>query len=357
MSTSKPRIGIIGCGAIMKAYMESLKKHDMLDVVACADLDVDRAKAKATEFNIPRPGSVDQLLADPEVEFVLNLTIPQAHQSVAMAALQAGKHVYIEKPLAVTREEAQAMQQLARSKGLRIGCAPDTFMGAGLQTCRKMIDSGKIGTPISAEVHFTLGAGYKDLAGFHWKRGAGVLMDMGPYYFTALVALLGPVTRLAAANRTQPRPDDMEKFPNWKELAQVPTHISTLLDFANSAVATATLSIEVRGWYDIHFKVQGTDGTLTCPDPNMFGGEVVFSQFGQEKERIKAEGPFSDQARGAGLVDMAYAVKQNRPHRANDEMGYHVLDIMCSILDSSEQGKMVNLQSTMKRPEPFWKFD
>jgi len=186
----KPRVGVVGCGAISKSYLTNIQRQGILDVVAVADLDVERARQKATDFKVPRVLTPDELLADPEIDYVLNLTVPQAHLPVAMAAIANGKHVYNEKPLAVTRVEAQTMMTAARAKALRIGCAPDTFMGAGIQTCRRMIDEGKIGEPVSVEVVFCL-RGYKNLEHFHWKRGAGVLMDIGPYYYTAMWPCLG----------------------------------------------------------------------------------------------------------------------------------------------------------------------
>lgn len=356
MTESKPRVGVVGCGKISKSYLTNIQRHGVLDVVAVSDLDMERAKEKAAEFKIPRVLTPDQLLADPEVEFVLNLTVPQAHCPVTMAAFANGKHVYNEKPLGASRDEAKQMVQAAKAKGLRLGAAPDTILGTGMQLCRKIIDSGKIGEPFNVEVIFNL-AGYKDLTHFHWKKGAGVLMDIGPYYFAAMASLLGPVKRVSSFARYSPRPELKKQFPNWKELVQVPSHTSTILEFASGVIGNATFTTEACGYYDVHMKIYGSEATLICPDPNMFHGEVVVTSFGKELERIKAEGPFATDGRGVGLADMAFAQRTGRKHRVNDEFAYHVLDMMCAIPESAEKGCAVTLESTCERPEPFEKFD
>lgn len=356
MTESKPRVGIVGCGGISKSYLTNIQRHGVLDIVAVADLDMERAKAKATEYKIPRALKPEELLADPEVEYVLNLTVPQAHCPVAMAALANGKHVYNEKPLGVSRHEAELMCKTAKAKALRLGAAPDTVLGGGMQAARKLLDAGKIGEPFNVEVVFNLHA-YNDLTHFHWKKGGGVLMDIGPYYFAAMVMLLGPVKRVAAFARYSPRPDLKAKFPNWKELIEVPSHTSAILDFASGVVGNVTITTEACGWYDVLLKIYGTEATLICPDPNSFHGDAIVTAFGQEKERIKTEESLFTNGRGAGLADMALAQRAGRPHRLSSEFAYHVLDTMLAVGESAEQGCAVTLKSTCERPAPFEKFE
>lgn len=348
----KPRIGIVGCGNISKSYLTNIRRHGLLDVVAVADLDMDRARQRASEFGVSRVLAPDVLLADPEVEYVLNLTVPQAHLPVAMAALDSGKHVYNEKPLAATRDDARLICDKARSKGLRLGAAPDTFLGAGLQICRNWLDAGKIGQPVALEVVFNLRA-YKDLNHFHWKKGGGVLMDIGPYYYAAMVSLLGAIKRISAFARFMPIPEVREKFPNWRSLIEVPSHISSSMEFASGVVGNVTITTEYCGYYDVLLKIYGTEATLICPDPNSFGGEAIISCFGEEKLREKAAGPLCGDSRGIGLADMTYAQRTGRPHRCNDQFAFHVLDAMSAVLDSAEQGTVVSLASTTDRPEPL----
>jgi predicted dehydrogenase len=347
----KTKVGLIGCGRISKAYCKNIQRQGLLDLVACSDIRREAAEERAREFSIPRVMSTQEMLADPEIGIILNLTVPQAHAPLAVDALKAGKHIYNEKPLGVTRDEAREMQKLARQKNLRIGCAPDTFLGTGLQTCRRLIDQGKIGTPIAAEVLFSLYPGPKSFDSFFWKKGGGILMDMGPYYLTALTTLLGPVKRLAASTRTNPAPVLQQADADWRTKAEVPSHVAAVLDFHSGVTANFTVSYEVTGYYDIHFKIQGTDGTLVVPDPNKFGGPVVITKFGKEIERLEATGKWSDENRGLGMADMDQAYREGRPHRASDEVAYHVLDIMCTIPESSAQGRFIDLQSTMTRPE------
>lgn len=355
--SSKPRVGVIGCGAISKSYLTNMQRHGILDVVACADIDMEKARGRAEEFKIPRAIEPEKLLSDPEVEFVLNLTIPQAHVPVAMSAIEHNKHVYVEKPLGVTREEAKRLCDAARQKSLRVGCAPDTFMGAGLQACRRLIDEGKIGQPISVEVVFNLGAGYKNLDHFHWRKGAGVLMDIGPYYFTAMAALLGPMKRISAFTRFNPAPALQKAFPNWKQLIEVPSHTAAIVEFQGGALGNLTFTTEMCGYYDVLLKIYGCEATMICPDPNMFGGEVVITSFGEEKHRETTAGDFAADGRGVGLADMALAHRAGRPHRASDALAYHVLDAMLAVTESAERGAAVTLSSTMERPSPFRGFE
>jgi len=351
-------VGIIGCGNISKIYAEAGKKFENLEIVACADLEVARAKALAEAHGIPRALSVDELLADSEVALVINLTIPAAHGAVALQALKKGKHVYNEKPLALRRREAREMLGLAREKKVRVGCAPDTFLGGALQTCRKLIDAGAIGEPVG-------GAGFMMSRGpeswhpspeFFYQKGAGPLFDMGPYYLTAFTSLLGPVQRVTGSARISFKKREITSQPLAGMLigVETPTHVSAVLDFVSGPVVTLATSFDVCSHRMPNIEIYGSEGTLGVPDPNNFGGSVLLRQRGDEEWReMPLEFGYTENSRGLGVADMVAAIAAGREHRANDRVAYHVLDIMHSILDASEIGRHVEMNSTMVRPDPL----
>lgn len=332
-----------------------------LDLAACADLDLEKARRAASQYGLVRACGVDELLADPTIQIVLNLTPPAAHARIAMAALTAGKSVYNEKPLALSREDARQMLETAASGGLRIGCAPDTFLGAGLQTCRKLIDDGAIGFPVAATA-FMLCHGHEGWhpdPEFYYQAGGGPLFDMGPYYLTALVSLLGPVTRVSGSARISFPERTIGSTPRQgqKIKVEVPTHVTGWLDFANGAVATLITSFDVWGHALPHMEIYGSQGTLSLPDPNTFGGPVRLWRAGESSwEDMSLVPGYSNNSRGLGVADMAEAIQSGVPHRANANLAYHVLDIIQAILDSSRAGKHIQLTSTCERPEPFLGF-
>jgi len=355
MALTKTKIGIIGCGNIMYAYTSARERLDIIDIVACADLLPERAKAKAEEFNIPRACTVDELLADPDIEIVVNLTVPKVHAEIAMAALEAGKHAYSEKPFAVTREDGQKLLALAKEKGLLVGGAPDTFMGAGGQTCRKLIDDGWIGQPIGASAHM-MGHGperWHPEPDFFYHAGAGPVFDMGPYYLTALINLLGPAVSVAASAIIGVPERVIGSQPHYGEVIHVdtPTHVNGILQFASGAVGTLGMSFDVWGSTHVPIEIYGTEGSLVVPDPNTFGGPVrVKRAEHQDWTDVPLSHGYSEQGRGMGVADMAYAIRSGRPHRASGAMAYHVLDIMHALYDASDQQRTVKLASTVERP-------
>jgi predicted dehydrogenase len=344
-------IGLIGCGMISRAYLKNAQRLG-LHFVAAADLVPARAQAVCSEYSIPKALTTEQLLADPDVEAVLNLTIPEAHFPVALAALQAGKHVYNEKPLSVTRDQGAQLLALANSKGLRLGGAPDTFLGTSLQIGRKLIDDGAIGNPTSVEILF-YGGCPDDPNHFLLRPGGGILMDMGPYYLTALVALLGPVTRLAASTKTIPTDKLLARDSEAAKAIQVPTTITGVLDLGIGITAALNISCNVNEYYYCHLRFHGTQGTLIIPDPNNFNGDVTIQSFGEKKRTVAATGPYAENSRGVGLADMIHSIAAGRPHRASGELSLHILDIMYSITESSQSGKFITLPTTATRPAPF----
>ncbi len=350
----KVKVGVIGCGRISPQYLDNLVKRFpfCLDVVTCADIVREAAETRARDYGIPRVLTVEDLLSDPQIEIVVNLTVPAAHFEVNMAALESGKHVYAEKPLAVTREEGRILIETAQAKGLRIGGAPDTFLGAGLQTCRKLVDEGWIGKPLAAQALIAMGV---HVARYH-TRGIGPLFDMGPYYVTALVALLGPVVRATGSAQTpfaqKSNPDPLATDFGVPFPVENPTVVSGVLDFANGVVGTLTTTCEIFG-YTPRLEIYGTEGILTCNDPNMFGGPVYVQRRNGERCSLPLTPGYDTRNRRLGVADMAYAIRNERHHRANGDLMYHVHDIMHSIQDASRESTHIPLQSTVKRPTPF----
>ncbi len=352
---TKTKIGIIGCGNISSIYLQNGKVFENIEIAAVADIDMDRARARAAEYNVPKACSVEELLADPAIEIVINLTIPAAHGPVALAALEAGKNVYNEKPLAVSREDGRKLLALAKEKGLLVGGAPDTFLGGGLQTCRKLIDDGWIGEPVAATA-FMLGRGpesWHPNPGFFYEPGAGPMFDMGPYYLTTLVALLGPARRVTgSAHITFPERTITNQY-NYGDKIKVttPTHIAGVLDFVSGPVATVITSFDVWSHQLPHIEIYGSAGSLSVPDPNTFDGPVYVRRAGaKEWSAVPLTHGFTKNSRGLGVSDMAYALRSGRSHRANGAMAYHVLDIMHAVHDASREGRHIELESTCEQP-------
>lgn len=351
------KVGVVGAGKIFPAYVAGCRNFPLLELVALADIDGERASQQAAEHGVPRALSVDALLADPEIQIVVNLTVPKVHAAVSLAAIAAGKHVYTEKPLAVTRADGQRVVQAAAERGVRVGSAPDTFLGGGQQTCRKLIDDGWIGEPVAA-VAFMMGHGpesWHPNPDFFYQAGGGPLLDMGPYYLTSLINLLGPVRRVAGSARASfpERVATSRQHFGRRLPVEVSTHVAALLDFAAGPVATLITSFDVWHASLPRIEVYGSEGTLSVPDPNIFGGMVRVRRAGAAEW---SEMPllFDDQVgRGIGVADLAYAIHSGRPHRASGELAYHVLDIMQAVEESSDGGQHVTLESSAARPAPL----
>jgi len=351
------KTGIIGCGNISSIYCKNAKQLAALDLVAVADLLMDRAEARAAEFGIAKAMTVAEMLADSEIEVVINLTIPRAHAEVAMAVLEAGKSVYNEKPLAITREDGRRMLELARKKKVLVGGAPDTFLGGGIQTCRKLIDDGWIGEPIGAIANMTCHGheSWHPDPEFYYKVGGGPMFDMGPYYLTALVNLIGPVKRVSGSARVTFDTRTITSQPKYGTVidVDVPTHVAGVLDFANGAIGTVLMTFDVWAANLPRIEVYGTTGTLSVPDPNTFGGPVRVMRAGGEWADIPLTHGYADNSRGVGVADLAMALRSGRHHRANGDLTFHVLDIMHAVHEASAQGKHVNLESTCAKPAPM----
>lgn len=353
-STQRTNIGIIGCGNISGIYLKAEKNFDNLRIVACADLDMERARARAAEHDI-KAYTVDELLADPAIEIVVNLTIPGAHATVARQALQAGKATYSEKPFALNRADGETLLREARQRQLYIGCAPDTFLGGGLQTCRKLVDDGVIGEPVAATA-FMMSHGHEHWhpsPEFYYQRGGGPMFDMGPYYLTALVAIIGPVKAVTGMARITFPERTITSQPKFgtKVTVEVPTHVAGLLEFANGAIGTIIQTFDVWAANLPRLEIHGTEGSLSLPDPNTFGGPVrVRLKNKSEWEDVPLTHGYTENSRGLGVADMAAAMRSGCPARASGELAQHVLDIMQAFHDAAAATKHVVLTSTCQRP-------
>ena len=353
------KVGIIGCGKISGIYLKNLtQRFAVVEVAACADLIAERAKEAAKEYGVAMACSVKELLADPDIQIVLNLTIPGAHAEVSLAALEAGKHVYLEKPLAVVREDGRKVLERAKAKKLLVCGAPDTFLGGGIQTCRKILDDGWIGEPVGATAFMTT-PGHERWhpdPEFYYKAGGGPMLDMGPYYLTALVNLLGPVRRLTGATRiTYPeRTITSEPKSGQKITVDVPTHVTGIMEFASGAIGTILTSFDVWGANLPRIEIYGSAGSLSVPDPNTFGGPVRILRKGESEWReIPMAFGYQDNSRGLGVADMARAVLAGGKPRAAGELLHHVLDLMIGFHDAADSGRHYEPATRCERPAPL----
>ena len=355
MDARPVKIGIVGCGNVSGIYFANARKLEILELAACADLVIERAEEKARPFEGVRACTVAELLGDPEIEIVVNLTIPLAHAEVAMAAVAAGKSVYNEKPLTVTREQGRALLAAAEKQGVLVGGAPDTFFGGSHQTCRKLVDDGAIGRPVAATAFMTC-RGHERWhpdPEFFYQHGGGPMFDMGPYYLTALVNLCGPVRRVTSSARISFAQRTITSQPKHgsKIDVETPTHIAAVLDFHSGVVATVIMSFDVWSANLPRIEVYGSEASLGVPDPNGFGGTVRICRAGDRAwEEVPLTHGYTENGRGLGVADMAYALRTGRRHRASEELTYHVLDVMQACLDASEAGAHVELTSTCARP-------
>jgi predicted dehydrogenase len=349
------RIGLVGAGQISGAYLRTLPRLANVDVVAIGDLNEARARTAAAATPGARALAVADLLAADDVDLVLNLTIPAAHAEVAQAAIAAGKHVYGEKPLAVTTGQARDVLAAAARTGVRVGCAPDTVLGTGVQTARASLDAGEIGTPVAATAFMTT-PGHERWhpdPDFYYLPGGGPLLDMGPYYITALVTLLGPVRRAVGMSSTPHATRIIGSGPRAGAEIEVAvaTHVTGVLEHANGALSTLVMSFDVWAGRLPRIEIYGTDGSLSVPDPNGFGGPVqIFRAEAGSWTPVAEAAGYRDAARGYGVSDMATALAAGTEHRANGDVAYHVLEVMEAMLAAAGSGHAVDIASSCNRP-------
>lgn len=349
------RVGIIGCGKISDQYFDGMRRYPVLEVVACADLDMERARAKATEKGV-RADTVDGLLAAADIDLVVNLTIPVAHAEVNRTILEAGKHAYCEKPFALNMTDGVAVAELAAERGLLIGCAPDTFLGGGQQTARDAVERGMIGRPLSALAMFQSRGpdNWHPNPGFYYAPGGGPMFDMGPYYLTALVNLLGPACAVTAVTGRafQERVIGSQPLAGKVIKVEVPTHYSATIEFRSGAIATLVTSFDsFPGPALPHIALYGTDGTLRAPDPNRFDGVTTHWPLEVKEGTDLPHTHTTDRGRGSGVADMAYSIlRPERPHRVSGELALHVLEVMEASDRSGATGRRIELTTTCVQP-------
>ncbi len=323
------RVGVVGCGIIAARYVENAVAFEHWQPVACADLDAALAESFAAEHGL-RPSSVEALIADPELELVLNLTPPKAHAPVVRAALAADKHVYTEKPLAATAVEGRELVEEAERRGLRLGCAPDTFLGSAYETGRSLIEAGAIGRPIGAAATMLVGGpdGWHPNAEMFFRAGGGPLLDIAPYYLTAVVSLLGPITRVAGFGETPTPERVLGAGPRAGEViaVDVPTHAAAVLQLERGGLVTLTVSFEARDQYLSGLVVYGTTGSLVLPDANAFGGDVILRSGRDDGELVAYESRGPQETRGLGIDELVESLRAGRPHRASGALALHVLE-------------------------------
>ena len=354
-------IGFIGAGNISDQYLTNLVKFPDVKVHFIADIDLDRARAQADKYGVVGSGSVDELLANPDVEIVVNLTIPAAHAEIDLKCIAAGKHVWSEKPYAVTREQAEAVRKAADAAGVLVCVAPDTILGGGIQTGLRAIAAGKIGKPLTAMTMFQVGGpeSWHPSPEFLFAKGAGPLMDMGPYYLSTLVAIFGPVARVSATGSKAKEtrviatgPKAGTEFP-----VEVPTHVGAMLEFENGSSAQCIFSFESTLFRMGFVEVNGTAGSISLPDPNMFDGQNLLYKGvnGETMENITEEIPLTGTTygRGTGVTEMAQSIREGRPVRIPGDIAFHVLDIMLAINDALESKSWVEVKSSLPEVKPL----
>ncbi len=362
-------VGVIGCGNISAAYMKLAPLFKNIEMRACADINMDAARVRAKEFGL-KAQTVKELLANPQIDIVVNLTVPATHFKVSKMILEAGKHVYSEKPLTLSMAEAKELQKLAKKKKLQVAAAPDTFLGGSHQQARKLIDDGAIGKIASGTAHI-MGYGMEHWhpnPDFFYKPGGGPILDMGPYYISNLVNLVGPVKRVAALSSTPRKQRVISSQPRkgQKVAVKTPTTYHALLEFANGAMVTLSASWDVYAHRHPNMELYGTEGAIYVPDPNFFGGELLMAGKNAKAETVKPwDHPFGvdnwdgnggtrwANYRTAGLADMAAGIIGKRDVRCSIERMAHVVDVMTSIMKSGQTGKFVAVKSTCARPKPL----
>jgi len=365
MSGKRLGIGFIGTGNISSAYLRAITGHEsmagfpVLDIRGLADIRPEASQARAAEFGL-KAMSIEDMLADPEVQLIVNLTIPRAHVEVGLRCLAAGKHVYSEKPLGITYAEGRTLLDAANKAGLRIGSAPDTFLGGSHQQARAVVDSGALGQLVGGTA-FMQAPGHEawhpDPA-FYYDIGGGPVLDMGPYYITDLVNLLGPVARVSAmASRLRlTRPILSEPKKGQIMDVKVDTHVTGALGFANGAIVQVGMSFDVAGHKHVPLELYGTEASLIVPDPNFFGGNVEVKKRGREEAwtPVPVTAPYADgNYRSLGVADMAHGIIEGRPHRANGDLALHVLEVMEAFETASREGRTIDIKTPVERPAPL----
>lgn len=368
------KVGLIGTGRISDIYIQTCAKFPELEIVSCGSLNIAESRQKADQFGIPNVQHPNDILSDPDIDCILNLTIPASHAAISLQALEAGKHVYSEKPFATNLQDCKRILDLATSKNLKVGNAPDTFLGGRWQTVRKLLDQQVIGKPTGVMAFAgTHGVErHHPNPDFYYQKGGGPLLDLGPYYLTAMVFLMGPISKVSGMARKTFNQRMIENGKRYGELldVEVDTHSLSMLEFESGAIGSMTLSFDIWDSETPRLEIYGEDGTICIPDPdpvhgaNIFQGPVLYRTRKQSRwefqPRPKDRGDwlvaenthgFNQDSRGLGLLDLAYAVRNKRAVRASGELAAHVYEVMNGILDAADQGGFVDINSRCSVPE------
>jgi len=357
--THSVRVGLVGCGTISDIYLKNATTvFANLDVVACADLVRERAEAQAAAYGIPHVVTVDELTSSPEVDVVLNLTIPAAHYEVARNSIEHGKSTYSEKPLATTPEEGLALVTFAEANNVFVGSAPDTFLGAGIQTCRRLLDEGAIGEVVGAAACFASHGNehWHPNPTFSYQPGGGPVFNLGPYYLTALVSLIGPVRSVSGNSRISfpTRTISSQPLAGQTIAVETPTFINASFTFASGALASFTATYDVWATERPKIEIYGSEGTLSVPDPNTFRGPVrLYLRETKAWEEVPLDPGFADNARGLGLSEFAIAMHEGRQARAGADLSNHVLELMTATESAGDTGGTTTLRTSCDRPAPL----
>ena len=357
----KYQVGVIGCGAIFDNYLHHAKKvyADYFEVTAVADIDENRAKAKAEEWEITKYGLPEMIFNDPEIDIILNLTVPMAHEEITIRALLSGKHVYSEKPLACSREGMQKIIDTAKACGKRVACAPDSFMSAPAQTAKKLLEDDWIGAPIGFNAICPMRGNefWRPDADFFYKEGAGPMMDMAPYYLNLLISLLGPVESVSTmAKITWPeRTIKVEPRRGEKIKVEVPTHVCSSLRFKDGTIGTFVNSFDIWCSRQPYMEIYGEKGTMIIPDPNNYIGKVKVRRYRDTEWReINLFVEYEKYGRGIGIVDLIRCIEADKPHKASTEMAYHATDVILTMDEAAKEKCELPIASTTQKPDGLY---
>jgi len=358
----KYKVGLIGAGAIAGNYIKHAKQvyYDYYDIVAVADIDVAKAKAKAEEFEIPLYGEPDVIYNNDDIDIVLNLTVPNAHEEVTVKALECGKHVYSEKPLATSRKGIENIINTAKKCNKRVACAPDSFMSAPSQTAKKALEEGWIGAPVGANAICAMRGNeyHRPDADFFYHKGAGPMMDMAPYYLNLFVSLLGNVESVMTMSKITWDQRTIKVPPRRGEKidVEVPTFVSSALKFENNVIATFVNSFDIWHTNQPYIEIYGETGTMIIPDPNRYKGDVLIRRFRDTEWRVVPQfNEYENYGRGIGIVDMIRCIEAGTQHKASAELAMHTTDVIFAMDESGEQHKEIEIKTRAVKPEGLWK--